>query len=146
MTTIQIETPAPIHFATIKEAIIKARTAAEREARKLGRNNYYEDSGRRIAQPFKFVRSRGTRILTINQQLGRVAPCEEPWEYDGTKRELVAVVNDVLANYPQCDEITLEGGFDFSETFGFEDYEPLVTDWAVTIWTRAGGYAAIINA
>ena len=146
MTIEQIKTPAPIHFAAITEAIIKARTAAEREARKLGRSNDYEDSyGRRIARPFKFVRSRGARVITINQQLGRVAPADEGCEYGGTKRELVALVDDVIANYPQCDEISLEGGFDFSETFGFEDYEPLVTDWAVTIWTRAGGYSAVIN-
>jgi hypothetical protein len=139
-------TTAPINFAEIKEAITKARTAAEREARKLGRSNDYEDSyGRRIARPFKFVRSRGARVITINQQLGRVDPCEEPWEYGGTKRELVELVNDVLANYPQCDEVVLEGGFDLSETFDFADYEPRVTDWEVTIWTRAGGYAAIIN-
>jgi hypothetical protein len=141
-----IEGTAPIHFAAIKDAITEARTAAEREARKLGRRNYYERDGRHIAHPLKFVRSRGARILTTNQQLGRVDPLDEPLEWDGTKRELVAVVDDVLANYPQCDEVALEGGFDLSETFGFEDYAPRVTEWAVTIWKRAAGYAAIIEA
>ena len=130
-------------FSAFTAEVTPARADARREAREHGRGLYVERGGRRIPQPCAFVRSRGTCVYTLGDTVGRVAPyADEPAAYGGTKRELVALVSDILAHHPACNEVIVSGGFDLSETIDFDDYEPEVTTWEVRVWTRADGYAS----
>ena len=130
-------------FSAFTAEVTTARADARREAREHGRGLYVERGGRRIPQPCAFVRSRGTCVYTLGEYGVRVAPyADEPAAYGGTKRELVALVSDILAHHPACNEVIVSGGFNLSETIDFDDYEPQVTTWEVRVWTRADGYAS----
>jgi hypothetical protein len=141
-TKLTVKTDADtINFAAVTAAVKDARRAAEAAARRHGRSIYVERYGRRIATPCNFVRSRGTQVYALGAQGGRTAPlADEPRDYTGTKRELVELVADIVAHHPACDAVQLAGGFDLSDTIQFDDYEPEVTTWSVTVWTRARGW------
>jgi len=130
-------------FSAFTAEVTTARADARREARQHGLGLYVERGGRRIPQPCAFVRSRGTYVYALGEYGVRVAPyADEPAAYDGTKRELVALVSDIVAHHPACHEVIVAGGFDLSETIDFDDYEPEVTTWEVRVWTRADGYVS----
>lgn len=119
-----------LNFNAIKQAVSQARREAHIDAKRHGRT---------VRCPF--VRSRGTFIATIDDA-GQCAPYEEACAYDwnGTKREIVETVAKVLDGYPNVKEVYIAGGFDIAETIDFDDYEPQVSNWSVTVWTAADGY------
>jgi hypothetical protein len=64
---------------------------------------------------------------------------EGPW-WMGTKKEIVELVSEVLSKYPTVEEIYIAGAFDMSDRMDFDDYEPRVAEWSVTVWSAADGY------
>ena len=126
----------PVHphgtgwFASLKAAVSVSRDEARTAAKRHGRTHHCP-----------FVRSRGTLLCTAGpngQEWPNIAAECPTW--DGTKREVEQLVAKVLAEAPGITEIYIEGAFDMSDLFSFDDYEPRVSEWAVTVWTRAGGY------
>lgn len=90
---------------------------------------------------YRFVRSRGRHFCSIG--VGGVCPPFEPGEdirWNGTLRSVKDVVAEVLAKYPRITEISINGGFDGSDDFGFEDYSPWIACWNVVVWRRTTGY------
>jgi hypothetical protein len=120
-----------MNFGAIRKAVNAARMHAHDEAKKQGR-----------FMKMPFVRSRGTFLCTLGpggQEWPNIAAECPVW--DGTKKEIVELVERVLAEAPRITEIYIEGAFDASDRMIFDDYEPRITEWSVTIWTRDGGYA-----
>lgn len=125
MATFTNELPKHTTFADLKRDVVKARRDAEREAKGYG---------------YRIVRSRGTFISTIAKG-EQAAPNfgAEAWEWDGTKKSIFALINTVTTQYPEVDEIVIEGGFNGGNSFqDFEygDYQPWASAWSVTVWTK----------
>ena len=95
----------------------------------------------------RWVRSRGTFLCTADSD-GQCEPSPEAeaFEWDGTLRAIHEMVNDVLAKYPDVEKIYISGGYDGADTFEdlyrFDNYEPWVAAWDITVWTKEGGYVA----
>jgi len=117
-------------FRRLKNAVLDARRAADREAR---------DTAREIGTPF--VRSRGTFLCTAafnGDQIGPYAGAEAI-VWDGTLSEIEHLIDDVKAKHPLVAEVYIAGGFDAAERLSdYEDsnYEPWVSTWKVTAWKR----------
>lgn len=112
-------------FSEFKNAVAIARAAAVKEA--------YDSAS--------FIKSRGTFIATLDAQ-GQCSPAPEAeaHEWDGTKRELDKLVERVQREYPNVTEVYVAGGYDGFETFADqlagEPYDPWVSSWCVTYWTK----------
>jgi len=115
----------PKQFSSFKAEIASARAVALKEAR--------------AESPFP--KSRGTFLGTSNERGGCHPVYEgEAIEWDGTKKSLDALVALVIAEYPQATTVYVMGGYDGYETFADQlehgDYDPSVSVWEVTYWTR----------
>lgn len=109
-------------FATLSDlndAVKSARAFAEREARR---------EGRKVSCPF--IRSRGTTLIALRNG-ERVI--DEPQEWNGTKRDLFTFIGEAIKR--NADEVLVQGGYDWSDTFDFYDYEPFATSWEVVVWS-----------
>ena len=114
------------NFAALKSAMTTARQAAETDARRTcGRGIY---------------RSRGHWLCTLDANGVLVAPCAENfYSKPLTAKQLQQLIDRVLASHPDVHSITVAGGFDYATTLReFEDmaYDPWVSDWCLTAWTR----------
>jgi len=125
----------PKQFNSFITEVISAKAVAREEAMN--------------ASPFP--KSRGMFIATADKQ-GQCPPMPEgeaiPWL--GTKQELDTLVTSVLADYPQVTEVYVMGGYDGYETPAdqlaghsrgrvrrvYDEYDPSVSVWEVTYWTR----------
>ena len=118
------------NLTAIRKAVAIARDEAVKEARASSR----------------CIQSRGTWLATGNAKDGQCRPFPEAEcpEWGGTLREIIALVDRVLADYPQCEEVYLAGGYDGAETVAElihqGEYEPWVSSWHVPVWTRAEGF------
>ena len=67
------------------------------------------------------MRSRGTFLNTSTATEGQASPCvgAECFDWNGTQRELAAVVADVLANYPDVRSLCVFGGHDAADELPF---------------------------
>jgi hypothetical protein len=92
-----------------------------------------------------WIRSRGTWLCTAGPtgQCGP-RPEAEALYWNGRVAEIRELVTTVLATHPEVDKIYVAGGFDGADTFDdlytHDNYEPWVSAWDVTVWTRAGGF------
>ena len=116
-------------FADLRDAVKQARDYARHTATKDGR-----------AAGMPFVRSRGTFLATLDGHgQSRPYPEAEAIEWDGTQRDIDKSIALVEADYPDVTEVYIAGGFDTASTLqGFNDgdYEPWMSSWQVTVWTR----------
>jgi hypothetical protein len=112
-------------------ADVKARVADDRQfALTMARR----ESGCR------YTPSRGTFIATSNAQ-GQCSPHPEAEaiEWRGTAKEIDEVIAKVLADYPECTEVYIAGGYDGADSvldYQNGEYEPWVAAWSTTVWTR----------
>lgn len=113
MTT---RTKMSFRYPTLKA--IKADLSAE-----------YWKARREARRCARFIRPRERRLIAIKD--GQRADSPDAQEWDGTSRELVEYV--MTAEDQGCTEVVIDGGFDGSEDFSFDDYEPCVSDWCVTV-------------
>jgi hypothetical protein len=139
----------PVTFAAIKAAVTTERKAAraEAEAHRRGLNadlNKARRRGERVVR-YGFIRSRGQRFTSLDTTGGRGGAFEESGDWDGTKGDLLNAIGACMAD-PRTESLDLSGGFDISETIDFDDYEPEVSYWSVTVWTRAEGMVCKANA
>jgi hypothetical protein len=94
---------------------------------------------------FPWIRSRGTWLCTAGPsgQCGPRPEAEACW-WNGRVAEIREVVATVVAKHPDVDKVYLAGGFDGADTFEdlyrHDNYEPWVSAWDVTVWTRADGF------
>jgi enhancing lycopene biosynthesis protein 2 len=115
-------------FNALTEAVREARDNAHTEARR--------DCGK------GFFKSRGAWFVTLNAKEGLTMPANENFPCKRiTAKELAALITKVQANYPKVDSIDVCGGFDYAENlseFNSQNYDPWVSEWSVTVWTRSG--------
>lgn len=108
---------------------IKAQIAAER--------NRAVKEARRCS---KFWKSRGTFLATTGRG-GQCNPFPEadcPY-WDGTLKSIYETIALVEAEYPEVEEIYISGGYDGADSlydYRMMCYEPWVSSWDVSIWTR----------
>jgi hypothetical protein len=114
-----------VNMRGLRDLIKEDREEAESEARSQG----------------KWIRSRGT-YLTTSDRSGQCDPrpgAECP-EWRGTKKEIDELISLVLDRYPNVTTISIEGGYDSSDTFEglykLEDYLPMSSWWSFTVWKR----------
>lgn len=114
-------------FGEFRDAVSAARETARREGAK--------DAG--------YAKSRGTMLGTSPKGGGQCRPYPggEAIPWDGSKKELEAVIEKVLAGYPDVETVYVFGGFDGFETFAAaiandDDYDPWISEWEVVYWTR----------
>lgn len=106
-------------FGALQQAVRDARDAAKREARKsCGRG---------------FFQSRGAEFSVA----GPVGKLNEGgvWCWDGTKRGLESDIANLRAKYSEATAIYLEGGFNFAENLRDDCWDPLVSEWALMVWS-----------
>lgn len=112
-------------LADLKAAVTLARAASRAEAR--------ENCGR------GFFRSRGAEFVAVDAQ-GNKLNESAAYEWDGTARDLIASIARLIELLPACARIDLEGGWDFAPTMAdMRDggHDPLVSEWALKVWTAA---------
>lgn len=110
---------------SIMTAVRHAQGEAEIEARTCGH---------------RFIRSRG-RFLVSSGNAGVCRPFE-PGEcvfWKGTLKDIREAVMLINERHPEVTELCIDGGFDGSDDFGFEEYDPWISSWSVKVWTRAKG-------
>lgn len=92
---------------------------------------------------YQWIRSRGTYLCTAGPDQCSPRPEAECPDWDGTYREVLKVVTDVINRHPHVTRIYISGGFDgantHAELYHDHDYEPWASAWDVTVWTRDGG-------
>lgn len=114
------------NLSSLKQAVSQARADAESEAR----------------ASFPWVRSRGTFLSTLNERREQCRPCPEAEcnSWNGTWREIQAMIRDVEANHPHVHVVYISGGYDGAEGYHAlwldDNYEPWASSWNVTIWER----------
>lgn len=116
-----------INYKAICAAVKESRGAAHREAR----------------QYWPFVSGRDGALLCTSSKTSQCEPniAAECPRWDGRRASIERLVADVLANYPQVDEVYIEGAYDGADQLGdTRDYEPRVTEWCVPVWRRDVGY------
>jgi hypothetical protein len=116
-------------FTDLQAAVAKERDYAHKTAR---------DDGRAAGMPF--IRSRGTFLATLDAR-GQALPYPEAdaIEWRGTRTEIEDAIALVTAKYPDVTEVYIAGGFDTAarlQDFTDGDYEPWMSSWNVTVWTR----------
>ena len=115
-----------VNMKGLKAIISGEREQAELEARKQG----------------AWVRSRGTFLTTSNSR-GQCEPrpAANCPVWNGTQKEIESLIALVLAEYPDVTEISIEGGYDCSDThaglYKYDDYEPMVSWWSFVVWSRS---------
>ena len=104
----------------IKSDVYSERQYARREA---------------LGQGWKRVKSRGTFLCTADRD-GQCWPMREAEEirWDGTLKQIQAVIEKVEVDHPSVLTVYIAGGFNGYD-YGY-DYEPSVSSWDVTVWTR----------
>lgn len=112
------------NLSDLKAAVADARGEAEREAR-------------RAAPAYK---SRGTFLVTADGT-GSCRPCESgaAVEWRRTWKELREVVEEIERDYPKVTSLSIDGGYDGADNVTdllAGDYEPWVSEWSITVWTR----------
>lgn len=118
----------PCAFGSIhdlKDAVRKARSEAEREAR------------RNCGKGWLF--SRGAWVIGISYEEGDPVWSDGMIEFAGTYKQMDELLHDVVACLPQrIDEIRIEGGFNWSASLVYyhQEYEPWVSEWSVVVWNR----------
>lgn len=114
------------NIKNLKAAIKDARASAEDEAK----------SGH------PWTRSRGTFIATIDFSRNQCRPYveAEASTWRGTWKEITEAVRLVIDQYPNVAEVYIAGGYDGADSYNAlwvdDSYEPWVSSWNVTIWTR----------
>lgn len=106
----------------LKQAVRDARSDAERDAQKHYRTGV--------------LRSRGAWVIVTTKGEGLVT--DGTLEFTGTQKQLDELLR-YYAGRPDVEGIYIEGGFNWAESvraFADCDYEPWVTEWTVTVWTR----------
>ncbi len=121
-----------INFMALKARVAKARHEAYREARL---------ESKRSNMPW--VWSRGTWFSTVDERGDQAQPYPgaEAAQWNGTKRELEAVIAKVERDYPDVMVLYVEGGYDGGETINDKKdgiYEPWISNWSVDVWRRNG--------
>jgi hypothetical protein len=112
--TIDTHEPNSLTLADIKELVREQRYAAEDEANRDG---------------WKFTRSRGLDLVACDANGVRLPePCEPLWSWDGTLRQLRDFIVATGAK-----SVSIQGGFDGSDDFAFEDYCPLISEFEYTV-------------
>lgn len=113
-----------INLTEVNKAVVEAR----REAYEVAKRN-----GNRC------VFSRGTFLATSNG--GQCQPCAEAdcptWE--GTLKEIDALIDLVIEKYPNVREVYIGGGFDGADSpqaYRDGDYEPWASAWDTTVWVN----------
>lgn len=114
------------NIRNLKEAIKEARASADEEAR--GQHPW--------------VRSRGTFLATLDFARNQCRPFVEAeavfWR--GTWKEITDAVRLVIDQHPNVAEVYIAGGYDGAESYNAlwvdDNYEPWVSSWNVTVWTR----------
>ena len=123
------------HFSSLKqlnEAIAKQRDDALREAR----------------NQFKCVFSRGTMLSTCKSNGEQCEPAVEadPHLWKRTWKEIAELVALVLDKYPLAAEVYISGGYDGSDSVRGRwtdgNYEPWISSWEVTVWSREASPSA----
>jgi hypothetical protein len=127
-------------FATFTDLVSAVKDGRAKEGHRAGRFA----RGARLP----WVRSRGTWLCTSNKN-GPCRPRErgDCPDWDGTKREIVALIAKVEAYYPEVEHITIEGGYDAAERLDDFDnggYEPWVGEWEVLLWSRPQPVSAAV--
>jgi hypothetical protein len=109
----------------LKVKIGEARWTAIKEARAAARCN----------------RSRGTFLATADNRGDQCAPFPEAeaHDWDGTLRQINECIS-AAKTFPAVQEVYICGGYDGADSVRAftmdEDYEPWVSAWKVTVWTR----------
>lgn len=115
----------------------KALMAAVRDARSEAR------AEAKACNPW--IRSRGTYLCTASNGGDQCAPHPEAEcpTWSGRVSDVLALVAEVEAKHPHVGKVYISGGFDGADTFAdlweHDNYEPWVSAWDVTLWTREGG-------
>ncbi len=100
----------------------------------------YRDEAKREAQEnYSFPISRGY-VLTAERN---GAKCEKLGDCDFTnKSELISYIQDALDS-GGIESLCIEGGFDGADSpydYRVGNYDPLVSEWAFTIWDAKQGF------
>jgi hypothetical protein len=85
--------------------------------------------------------SRGTFLSTASKGFQCYPrPSAECPTWNGTLKEIKELIAEVTTKYPEVDEITIGGGYDWAESVlafrGDDDYEPWASAWEVTVWSK----------
>ena len=115
-------------MAEIRHRIQQERNRAQWDAKQIGEGH-------------RAIRSRGTWLCTRNAQ-GQCPPAVEADcpDWNGTKKEIDALIAEVAAKYPSVTEVYIAGGYDGARSYEAlrgDDYQPWASSWSVTVWRRA---------
>lgn len=114
-------------FGEINEAVRAARAEAEREARECcGRGTY---------------QSRGCAFRATNAKGDVVRGEAESWMWSGTGKAMLDAIFEARHDLQRLGVVELEigGGFNYAATprdMADCNYDPWVSDWAVSVWKR----------
>lgn len=126
---------------TLRDAIAAQRGPAYDEARKIAR---LSDPRTGAWRGNGCVMSRGTFLCTLDARgQGGPRPEAEAHSWGGSLKEIKELVALVETQYPEVTEVYLGGGYDIADSprhYQDGDYEPSVTSWSLTLWTREKGW------
>lgn len=108
----------------IREEIFKADPGI-----KIIRKRYHQAD-------FPYIHYR-QRCLIACDARGRLRGFDEPWDWNGTLKEVKEFVK--LAKAQGGTEVVLTGGYDVAASikdFSDGNYEPLDADWEVSVWQK----------
>lgn len=117
------------HFSSLKqlnEAIANERAKALKDAE----------------GQFKCIYSRGTMLSTCKADGEQCEPAIEadPYLWKRTWKSIAELVALVLAKYPHVAQVYISGGYDGADSvrdrWEYGNYEPWVSSWQVTVWSR----------